>query len=168
MDQKASKCYPAKRKVVSIITLKMKAKLKYLLIILLSGILYSCDGSYPKQTDFIGTWKSSDNASIKLNQDGTCIVKGVDYYKISSFPKNKNKELNVEGTWQFTENAESGIIDNIDNGIKIIYNLPERTKGETLFYISGQGINGNNPPWNLFIWDGDPDEMLKYEFVKTQ
>jgi hypothetical protein len=145
----------------------MKAKLKYLLIILLSSILLcSCDSNKPKQTDFIGTWKSSDNAFIKLNKNGTCILKGVDYYKISRFPINKNRELNVEGIWQFTENAESGIIDNIDNGITIIYNLPESTKGEILFYISGQGINGNNPPWNLFIWDGDPDEMLKYEFVK--
>lgn len=146
----------------------MKTKLKYLLIILLSNILYSCGSSKPKQTDFIGTWKSSDNASIKLNKNGTCILKGVDYYKISSFPKNKNRELNVIGTWQFTENAESGIIDNIDNGITIIYNLPDRTKGEILLYISGRGINGNSPPWNLFIWDGDPDEMLKYDFVKTQ
>lgn len=145
----------------------MKTKLKYLLITLLTIILYSCGETKPKQSDFIGTWKSSDNAYIKLNKNGTCILKGVDHYKISSFPKNKNRELNAEGTWQFTENVESGILDNIDNGITMKYNLPEGTKGEILFYISGQGINGNNPPWNIFIWEGDPDEMLKYEFEKN-
>ncbi|MEF9477671.1 hypothetical protein OWR28_08040 [Chryseobacterium sp. 1B4] len=77
--------------------------------------------------------------------------------------------MNAEGTWIFLENAESGIIDNIDNGIKITYNLPkENIKGEIILYISGQGIKGNNPPWNLFLWDGDPDEMLKYEFIKIK
>ncbi|RXM40918.1 hypothetical protein BOQ62_03510 [Chryseobacterium sp. CH21] len=146
----------------------MKTKLKYLLITLLSIMLYSCGGTKPKQTDFIGTWKSSDNGSIKLNKNGTCTLKGVDYYKISSFSKNKNRELNAEGTWQFIENVESGIVDNIDNGIVITYNLPDGTKGEIVFYISGQGISGNNPPWNIFIWEGDPDEMMKYEFIKNK
>lgn len=143
----------------------MKTKLKYLLI-LLSIVLHNCGGSRSKATDFIGTWKSSDSAYIQLNKNGTCILKGVDYYKISSFPKNKNKELNVKGTWKFIENVESGIIDNMNNGIAIIYNLPEGKQGEISLYISGHGINGNNPPWNIFIWDGDPDEMQKYEFVK--
>ncbi|MGI9582578.1 hypothetical protein ACR1PO_15390 [Chryseobacterium sp. RRHN12] len=147
----------------------MKTKLNYLLIIMGLILLYSCNEVKPKQNDFIGTWKSSDNAFINLNANGTCTLKSIDYYKISSFPKNKNKELNAEGTWVFLENAESGIIDNIDNGIKITYNLPkENIKGEIILYISGQGIKGNNPPWNLFLWDGDPDEMLKYEFIKIK
>ncbi len=131
-------------------------------------MLYNCGGSQPKRNDIIGIWKSSDNSYIELNENGTCLLKGIDYYKISSFPKNKNRKLDVGGTWQFTENAESGIIDNLDSGIIIEYSLPEGIKGEILFYISGKGIKGNNPPWHLFIWDGDPDEMQKYEFIKDK
>lgn len=144
----------------------MKTNLKYILIAFLAIIL-SCTDSKTKKTDFIGVWKSSDEAYIILKKNGTCTLKGIDYYKISSFPKNKNKKLNAEGTWQFTEDAESGIIDNINSGVYIKYELYDGGEGEIVFYISGQGINGNNPPWNIFIWDGDPDDMQKYEFTKV-
>jgi hypothetical protein len=61
--------------------------------------------------------------------------------------------------------AES-TIDNINSGVYIKYELYDGGEGEIVFYISGRGINGNNPPWNIFIWDGDPDDMQKYEFTK--
>ena len=41
-----------------------------------------------------------------------------------------------------------------------------RGQGEIIFFISGQGSNEDNPPWDLFIWKGDPDEMVKYKFIK--
>jgi len=145
----------------------MKAKLNYLFILITSVLLYGCGNPKPQSTDFIGSWKSKENARIILNRNGTCTLKGVDYFKISSFPQNKERKLNAKGTWNFINNADSGIIDGISNGVNITYTIPEKKlKGEIVFYISGQGLNGNTPPWSLFIWDGDPDEMTKYEFIK--
>lgn len=145
----------------------MKTKLNYLLILITVVILNSCGNPEPKQNDFIGIWKSSDGAYITLSQDGSCILKGVDYFKISSFPQNKNKRLNVKGTWSFVDGVESGIIDGINKGINIIYQIPDRKgEGSITFYISGVGFLGNKKPWSIYIWNGDPDDMNKYEFIK--
>ncbi|SMP21106.1 hypothetical protein [Chryseobacterium profundimaris] len=145
----------------------MRTKLNYLFILITFAFLHSCGNPKPQLNDFVGTWKSKDNAHIILNQNGTCILKGVNYFKINTFPKNNNTKLNTEGTWRLVNNVDSGIIDGINNGISIVYTIPkDRLKGEIIFYISGHGLTGNNPPWSLFIWDGDPDDMNRYEFTK--
>ncbi|WP_449397456.1 hypothetical protein [Chryseobacterium wanjuense] len=102
---------------------------------IISVFLYSCGNPEPQSTDFIGTWKSADGAHIILNPDGACILKDVDYFKISSFPQNKNSKLNAKGTWKFINNTESGIIDGLDSGINIIYKIPQQKLKERLFFI---------------------------------
>ena len=131
--------------------------------------LIGCKNPNIEKSYFVGNWKSSDGSYIVLNKNGTCILKNINYFKISSFPQNKNKILDTKGTWSFANNINNGIVDGIDKGIKISYKIPDRDgNGGITFYISGQGFNGNKEPWSLFIWEGDPDEMIKYEFIKEE
>ncbi|ROH99387.1 hypothetical protein [Chryseobacterium daecheongense] len=139
-------------------------RIVFLLIVIFS--LMNCSKPKIEKEHFIGKWKSDDGAVITLNENGTCTLQNINHYIFSSFPENNNKKLNTNGTWNMV-NSESGIIDGINEGVKIIYEIPEnQTTGSITFFISGQGIHGNNPPWSLYVWDGDPDEMKKYEFVK--
>jgi hypothetical protein len=132
-------------------------------------ILFGCKETKFENSDFVGKWKSNDGASIVFNTDGSCIISEMDYFIVSSFPTNKNKRLNTTGTWKIINDVESGITGGINKGIKISYQLPDREgKGGITFYISGQGINENTAPWDLFIWKGDPDEMIKYKFIKQK
>lgn len=126
-----------------------------------------CNNPKIEKYYFIGNWKSSDGGYIILKKNGTCTLKNINYFKFSSFPENKDKILDTEGTWSFVDSVNNGIINGIDKGINISYKIPTKDgNGGITFYISGQGLNGNKEPWNLFIWDGDPDEMVKYEFIK--
>lgn len=128
--------------------------------------LFSCNEHKFSSTDFIGNWKAYDGAEIVLNKDGTCVLNNVDY-SIVSITKNSSEKLNSKGTWKMVEDVNSGITGGITTGIKITYKLMERDgNGGIEFYISGQGLNENKAPWNLFIWKGDPDEMIKYKFTK--
>ena len=80
---------------------------------------------------------------------------------------NDLRKLNTNGTWKIEKDVNSGILFGINEGIKITYGLEDmRGQGEIIFFISGQGSNEDNPPWDLFIWKGDPDEMVKYKFIK--
>lgn len=130
-------------------------------------VLFGCKEARFDINDFVGKWKSNDGASIAFKSDSSCSINDMDYFIVSSFPTNKNKRLNTTGRWKLVDNVESGITYGINKGIKISYQLPDREgKGGIEFYISGQGLNENKAPWDLFIWKGDPDEMVKYKFVK--
>ncbi|GAB0156592.1 hypothetical protein CHRYSEOSP005_18580 [Chryseobacterium sp. Alg-005] len=139
-------------------------RIGYLLIVIFS--LISCSKPKIEKEHFIGEWESDDGSVIILKPNGTCTLQNINHYIFSSFPENSNKKLNTNGTWNIVT-AESGTIDGINKGIKIVYEIPDtQTKGSITFFISGQGIQGNTPPWSLYVWDGDPDEMKKYEFIK--
>ncbi|MFP3594700.1 hypothetical protein [Chryseobacterium sp. SIMBA_038] len=139
----------------------------FLMIILI--FFSGCGNQKIEENYFIGKWKSNDGASFILKQDGTCILKSLNYYVISSFPRNENQKLNCEGIWKMVTDAESGLIDGIDKGIKITYHAPGNQRdGSITFYISGEGALGSKKPLSLFIWDGDPDEMKRYTFIKEQ
>ncbi|SZD73537.1 Uncharacterised protein [Candidatus Ornithobacterium hominis] len=141
----------------------MKAKC-FVIGIFLS--LVGCKEPKFNEADFIGIWKSEDGANIVINKDGTCILNELNK-SIVSIAKSDDEKLTTDGTWKLIDNVNNGITGGINTGIKITYNLVDREgKGEIDFYISGQGFSENKPPWDLFIWDGDPDEMIKYKFVK--
>ncbi|MFZ6663657.1 hypothetical protein [Peijinzhouia sedimentorum] len=133
------------------------------------GIFLSIVGcKEPKfnEADFIGVWKAEDGANITINQNGTCTLDGLNK-SIVSIAKSDDEKLTTQGTWKLIDSVSNGVTGGISTGIKITYNLVDREgKGGVDFYISGQGFSENKPPWDLFIWDGDPDEMIKYKFVK--
>lgn len=128
--------------------------------------LFSCNSPKIENTYFIGNWKADDGAEIIINKDGTCVLKSQNYNIINT-ATNDLRKLNTNGTWKIEKDVNSGILFGINEGIKITYGLEDlRGQGEIIFFISGQGFNEDNPPWDLFIWKGDPDEMVKYKFIK--
>lgn len=140
----------------------------YLLFITLIAItLFGCCEPHFNQCDFIGKWTSSDSSSINLYSDGTCRLNNINYIKINSIESKKGDKLNSSGVWKLIYEFESGIPNGISTGVGISYRLPNRAgTGGLDFFISGEGILENKPPYYLFIWDGDPDNVEKYKFVK--
>lgn len=132
----------------------------YTFILLFLG----CNEPKFETKDFIGVWKADDGASIVINQDGTCKLNDLNN-TIINISQKEIKKINAQGTWKKIDDVNSGITGSISTGIEFSYTLMNR-KGGTLFYISGQGFNESKPPWNLFVWSGDPDDNIKYEFTK--
>lgn len=140
-------------------------KQKHITIVFLL-FLFSCNEPKFSDNDFVGIWKADDGAIISINKDGTCDLQNLNY-NIVSIAKDSSTKLNSNGTWKIINDVSSGITGGINTGLHISYKLMDRAgNGGIEFYISGQGINQNKPPWDLFIWKGDPDEMTKYKFVK--
>lgn len=84
-----------------------------------------------------------------------------------SIANDEKEELNANGNWKIVENINNGITGGTTTGLEVSYDLMDRKgRGGILFYISGRGINERKAPWDLFIWKGDPSEMIKYKFVK--
>lgn len=146
---------------------KINYKYKICTLLIPALLFISCSNPKFEKSYFIGSWNGPDGANIILKKDGSCTLKNLDSYKIYAFPENENEKLNSMGKWNLINDVESGIIDGIDSGIAITFKIPERNgEAKITFYISGQGALGNKEPWNFFIWDGDPDDMIKYEFKK--
>ena len=135
----------------------MKGAIKLLTIVIFANALQSCDGIHPKPKDFIGSWKSDDGAIIELEKDSSFIAKQVNLSNIFFDKDNRNIKIDFEGRWEFTTDYKKKKI------IKINSN-----KYSFSFEISGQGILERKPPWDLYIWIGDPDDMNKYEFKKVK
>jgi len=130
--------------------------------------LFGCNEHKFNDVDFVGVWQADDGARITINQDGTCVLNGLNK-SIVSIATDEKERLNANGNWKIVGNINSGITGGITTGLKISYDLIDRKgRGGILFYISGRGIKENKAPWDLFIWKGDPDEMIKYKFVKQQ
>lgn len=140
-------------------------KAKYFIIVVFFSLI-GCKEPKFNEADFIGVWKSEDGANIVINKDGTCILNDLNK-SIVSIAKNDDEKLTTNGTWRLIDCVNNSVTRGINTGIKITYNLVDREgKGEIDFYISGQGLSEKKQPWDLFIWNGDPDEMIKYKFVK--
>lgn len=146
----------------------MRTKLKYLFILITSVILYSCGNPEPMRTDFIGTWKSSDGAIIKLYKNDECEISNLNYKNIYSFD-NTPSILNCKGIWKFINVNDEPVVDiTYEKGGNYKYKgqIRPNISGFHLS-ISGQGLLENQPPWKLFVFIGDPDNMNKYEFIKN-
>jgi len=126
--------------------------MRYLLLSLLL-LLSSCTNKRPAFNYFVGTWESKAGGQIVLNADSSCIVQNVN--DISGAKKS------FQGKWLFRmkddlDENRCNISIREDDGVEYI-----------LFYISGKGLFGNQAPWYLFQYIGDPDDFKKYEFNKN-
>ncbi len=138
--------------------------MRYFLIMLMSFLLLSCNKEKPERDYFIGVWKADDGAMIKFYGNGKCKASKLNYYNIHPFEKYRKRLLSFEGSWNFNSDK-----------IHLSYSKEETYKyeGKVIdykagidFHISGQGMFGCKPPWNLYLFIGDPDDMNKYGFVK--
>ncbi len=131
--------------------------LKISLLAVLALSTYGC-GTEPSQNDLIGSWKSSDGCEIILNKDSTCFVKNLNLNRLHK--EYNDTCLTFTGTWKYRKHNDLGDKE---------YNIVIR-EDSIYFYISlsisGHGIWGNKPPWYLYQFIDDPDEMNQYKFVK--
>lgn len=152
----------------------MRTGFRYIAI-MLSLFLQSCSSPEAQTQDFVGLWKSDDGASIEFRADGSYTAKQVDYYNVYFEKEHKDKKLNFAGQWEIVnENKKTKLELHTDAtfkdvGVDKTYTNNGEVRSHKLgltLEIAGEGIFENKPPWHLFIWIGDPDDMNKYKFVK--
>lgn len=141
--------------------------------------LNACDRQTElKKEQFTGSWESGDGAIIELREDGTYTARKLDFLAYCCYDEIEDTmRFDMEGDWRIMEEGDRPILKLSSNqtfedyGIEKTYTVD----GKVLSYkigmelnISGRGMLENKPPWHLFYWVGDPDDMNKYEFLKKE
>jgi hypothetical protein len=143
--------------------MEMKRIVKFMGLIL-ATMLQGCSGQDPTKEEMIGTWVSSDGATLRINDDGTFSGKALPAQYFSFFVNKEDvqgKTVSGEGKWRIEKKPNFWRVK-LDfeemNGIK---------KGADYFIlISGtNGILENKPPWYLFEWV-DEEGGPRYKFEK--
>lgn len=122
-----------------------------------------CAVSEPKELDFVGNWVSEDGGEFKFNENGTFSTKDLVGEKMfSEFEKYHGQKINESGKWNLVKGQ---------NGWKISLDFNKvgafSGKHSTQFNISGEkGFASSKPPWYLFVWVGDPDDGVTYNFMR--
>lgn len=127
-----------------------------LFFISLFFLLNGCNNPKPTFQDFIGTWTSEDGGEIILKEDSICIIKNITYSGYLD-----TEILSYKGKWEFRDKDDLGNKQ---------YNVIVNKEGilSICFYISGEGLFSNTPPWYLFQYIGDPDELNLDKFTKIK
>ncbi|MDR0987864.1 MAG: hypothetical protein LBM06_00165 [Prevotellaceae bacterium] len=123
-------------------------------VILLNG----CSREKPQFADFIGLWCTANGDTIRLMEDSCCIVRNM------RDPNNTEDSIavNFVGKWDFKASGYWGY----DRPIVVLF--PEKSLYSKMFFVSGQGLFNNRPPWYFFRYIGDPDDLNEYAFRKVQ
>lgn len=155
--------------------MEMRIKIQCVVAMLLSLLPQSCSDPEPKREDFIGVWKSDDGAVIELRIDGVYSAKQINYYNYDSEKEYENRRLDFTGRWEIV-NEEKKLRLKLqsnatfkDFGINRTYTVDGQVYSHKIgltFDIAGQGLLEDKPPWHLFVWIGDPDNVDKYKFEK--
>ncbi|MCQ4916967.1 hypothetical protein NE451_20985 [Bacteroides nordii] len=134
----------------------MKRLLNTLILIGTSLLIGGCSYQKPTLIDLIGVWKSSTGGEIILKKDSICIIKNITYSGYLG-----TEILNYKGKWKFRDKDELGNKQ---------YSIVVDKEGvlSMCFYISGEGLFSKTPPWYLFQYIGDPDELNLYKFTKIK
>lgn len=137
--------------------------------------LQSCKKNNPNEDDFVGLWVADNGASVQFMKDKTFIARKIDFSKIYYEKEFEYKKIDFKGKWRLVNYPQKiGTIvlqsesTYSDYGIKHTYLVNGKEKSHKVgfsFEIGGRGLL-HKPPWLLFIWIGDPDDMNKYEFNK--
>ena len=155
----------------------MKTFYGIILFILLAILLSGCNAEIRK-SDLEGTWRSDDGALIVLNEDGTFIAKGINYFVVSGSKLFNGKKIDLSGEWQIgkTGNQEKKSVELISNSTYKDFDvhktyvdengLEQSYKIYCTFQVYESGLFNNKPPYSLFVYIGDPDDMNKYNFTK--
>ncbi len=143
-----------------------------LILSVMSMFSMGCVGENESLKDdyFVGTWQSEDNAKIILNKNGKGELFNFNYENVNSIA-NKDSILNGACEWKFEQiNGSSNqvVITYYDGGTIQYLDKIVQTNLKINFQIEGTGLFGNKPPWNLYVFIGDPDDLNKYLFTKDE
>jgi len=126
-------------------------------------VLFSgCKSENPTVESIVGGWVAENGAVIELFKDGTFSTENLTGDKIFPYENEyKGKAFTEKGTWKIGD----------DKGLWVVYlyfkksvNLPKGYSTQIL--ISGsKGIMENQPPWYLFLWEGE-EGGSRYKFSK--
>ena len=113
--------------------------------------LAGCKFSEPKPEDLHGYWLGNDGEVFELNSDGLFVSQNLkgEYFFFNSI-EFTGKKLSGQGFWKLVDS--DGIWK-----VKLEYEKSaELPKGyATSIYVGGNGVLGNTPPWNLFVWENE-------------
>lgn len=129
---------------------------------MLMCVLQGCLGQQPTRNDIVGVWIAEDGGKFSFEEDGSFISENLSGSKIFyGFAKYEGVNFNESGTWALKK-VSGGSVISLD------FSISEKLQGgfSTQLTVSGEGLLENKPPWRLFAWLGDPDDMNKYEFKK--
>ena len=133
-------------------------KLFNIISISLFFLLNGCSNPKPTFQDFIGTWVSEDGGEIILRDDSTCILKNIPAQYVNRYTD--TDFFSNTGKWNLEKNDLGYDGYNIRIGHERLLYI--------IFYVSGEGLFNNTPPWYLFQYIGDPDELNLYKFTKLK
>ncbi len=129
-------------------------------MIFLSG----CKSENPTTDSIVGVWYAEDGAIIAFAKDGTFFIENLLGNKFLPFSDDYiEKRFNETGKWKLIK--EQG------NWMVFLY-LKKSNKLPlgcvTQIFISGsKGILENQPPWYLYLWEGEEGDA-RYKFSKKQ
>lgn len=126
-------------------------------------VLFSgCKAENPTVESIIGSWVAKDGALIELIKDGTFSTENLTGDKIFPYENEyKGVVFNEKGTWKIGN----------DQGTWVVHLFFKKSdalpKGyATQILVSGsKGIMENQPPWYLFLWEGE-EGGSRYKFSK--
>ena len=159
------------------IYIKMKnSNLISIFITSISFIFINCGNQPVHKFDIVGLWESKDGAKIEIKENGNYIANNINYYNYDSKPEYKNKKFSFSGIWKLESNNKNITKLKLEsnktfkdfgiNSFGTINGTIEYYKISISFEIQGEGIFKNKPPFFLFVWIGDPDDINQYKFVK--
>lgn len=137
-------------------------RLNAVIVIIVLMVIHGCSPS-PQKEDFVGEWTADNGGIVYLNKNSSCVVENINISKV--YPEYK-ENLNFEGTWEFRDHDSN---NNKQYNVFIVSKHTTESIDSIFvfeFDVAGQGILGNKPPWKLYMYIGDPDDMNWYELKK--
>lgn len=134
-----------------------------IIAIALTGCMSS---KQPLQDEIIGTWVSSDGATLQLKKDGNFIGKDLpaEYFSFHIHKEEAlNRKINGEGRWRLEKNQGDW---EVKLDFEVMNNIKQR--GFYSVLVSGsKGILENKSPWYLFLWK-EEEGGDRYKFFKKE
>lgn len=115
----------------------------------------------PHMEDVIGQWKTDEGATLVFNRDGSCFVRNYNWEKPTAVSGSMPNYL--MGVWRLLTETDSTKATVEVHFPDIDPPLQERFK----LQFKGQGLFGNDRPYDLVLEQGDPDTPEIYPMHRT-
>jgi hypothetical protein len=137
-------------------------------------LIQGCTTTF-QRSDFIGTWKSTDGAIIKLLKNGTFEVKHLNIHNFYPNEAGKDKIIGFNGTWDLIESGGTYSLQLRSKSRYSYFGINNTYREDGVVYshriaitldVDKGGFASNRSSVYLFTWVGDPDDLSMYKFTK--